>query len=75
MKKQLVVTIEEDLIPRWKAEAKSQGISLSNLIEKRMGQSKNPQKRFRELFEDTHDLAPELSVDEIKEQHLMNKYG
>jgi len=75
MKKQLVVTIEESLIPQWKAEAKSQGISLSNLIEKRMGVSKRKPKRFSDFFKGKPDLQPDKSPQQIKEEYLLEKYG
>lgn len=75
MKKQLVVTIEEELIPQWKSEAKAQGISLSNLIEKRMSVASSKPKRFGEFFEDVEDLSPDKSVDEIKDEFLREKYG
>ena len=75
MKKQLVVTIEEELIPAWKAEAKSLGTSLSNLIEMRMGNKPKALKRFSDFFDNTKDLMPEKSIEEIKDDYLMEKYG
>jgi hypothetical protein len=76
MKKQLVVTIEEELIPQWKAEARAQGISLSHLIEKRMGNGTAKKvKRFSEFFKDIPDLEPTKSADDLKDEYLMEKYS
>jgi len=61
MRKQLIVTIEEELIPQWKAEAKSQGVSLSLLIERRMTVGHKKPKRFErgyfELKGKSHDFS------------------
>lgn len=75
MRKQLIVTIEEELIPQWKAEAKSQGVSLSLLIERRMTVGHKKPKRFADFFKGKPDLEPDKSADQIKGEYLQEKYG
>ena len=74
MRKQLVITIEEELIPQWKAEAKSKGISLSLLIEQRMTVNHKRLKRFADFFKGKPDLEPFKSAEQIKNDYLQTKY-
>lgn len=74
MKKQLVLTIEEELIPVWKREAKSMGISLSNLIEKRMGSNLSDPKSFDSFFRETSDLIPEKSDESLLSERYSEKH-
>lgn len=83
MKKRLTITIEKEIADHAKDLAKSQGISLSELISRKFEAldedlltSQLAAKRFLERMKNEPSLPPQEKTDkEMRHEYLVKKYG